>query len=314
MTDENHGLASVIGPSALSSGHVLVTGADGTIGREVVKALNAHGTEVVAFSRSFTSPTGAKMDVEGDTRSETDVVEVLKGAVAVVHLAALPHWEAGSPYEVYTTNVVSTFNVLTHAAEAGIARAVIASSIHASGIPGNRHPGVQMVYPIDERVPVHHDDWYSLSKYSDECTAAMVASRWGMTIAALRFPLVHNHSVLARTAREWATNPVDGAKLGWSYLDVRDAAIAVLAAIDAEIEGAQVFQLAAPTTLLSTPTEKLLDIYAAEAHRRTIFEGCAAPVDISRARHMLGFEPRYLFDSSSEIEDATNCREEKIAL
>lgn len=284
------------GHSKSGAGHVLVTGADGTIGRATVSALCEQNVDVVAFSKTFSGPTGAEIDVEGDCRSEMDVVAALQGAKAVVHLAALPHWNAGTPYDVYTTNVVSTFNVLTHAADAGVERAVIASSIHASGIPGNHDPLVQMEYPIDEREPNHHDEWYSLSKFADECTAAMVASRWGMSIAALRFPLVNKQEVLVHTAEEWARDPLSGVKLGWAYLDVRDAARAVLAALGAHFSGAQIFQLAAPLTLMTAPTDELLDRYAPLAIRRNTFAGRTAPVDTSRARTILGFEPHYLLD------------------
>ncbi|SEM68163.1 NAD-dependent epimerase/dehydratase family protein [Nonomuraea pusilla] len=274
---------------------VLVTGADGNIGRATVAHLSAHGWRVVAFSLSFGSGVaGAARLVTGDVTVEHDVDEALRGGVdAVVHLAALPHWDSGTPYAVYTTNVVGTFTVLTHAAAAGVRRAVIASSIHASGIAGNHYGVLPPYFPLDEQTPIAHDDWYSLSKYSDERTAAMVASRWGMPVVALRFPLVNNQEVLRAVSAEWTEDPEAGLRLGWAYLDVRDGAEAIRLSLEAPATGASVLHLAARDTLVPFPTEELLDRYAPQVPRRRGFPGRAVPVSTDRAFAEIGFVPRY---------------------
>ena len=109
----------------------------------------------------------------GDTRSEADVADAIKDVDAVVHLAALAHPSAGTPYDVYSVNVVSTFNVLAQAGALGIRRAVVASSINAFGIPINHHDVHPAYFPIDAAIPADLDDRYSLSKFSDEATAKM---------------------------------------------------------------------------------------------------------------------------------------------
>ena len=45
----------------------------------------------------------------------------------------------------------------------------------------------------------------------------------------------------------------------WSYIDVRDAATACRLALEATFEGHQAFNICAPTTYLTTPTDSLLD-------------------------------------------------------
>lgn len=269
---------------------VLVTGADGRIGRATVARLRADGWRVVALAPRFQTLTSDDAELHvGDATNEEDVAAALEGVDAVVHLAAVPHWDHGTPREVYTTNVVSTFTVLVQAARRGIRRAVIASSIQASGVPGNHHDVLPAYYPIDESLPPVHDEWYSLSKYSDELTARMVASHWGMSIVALRFPWTDEAAALRAVAEEWTRDPVQGVKLGWSYLDVRDAAVAVARGLEAEVDGALVVQLAAPDTLVPFETEDLLDRFAPDVPRERVFPGRTVPVSTDRAEHLLGF-------------------------
>ncbi|HET6989432.1 MAG TPA: NAD-dependent epimerase/dehydratase family protein [Kribbella sp.] len=125
--------------SALNGRRVLVTGAAGRIGLATVQHLNDLGARVTALTNVEHADLKADRVLIGDTRSETDVARALEEVEYVVHLAALAHPSAGTPYDVYTINVVSTFNVLAQAGALGIERAVIASSINATGIPFNPH-------------------------------------------------------------------------------------------------------------------------------------------------------------------------------
>ena len=53
--------------------------------------------------------------------------------------------------------------------------------------------------------------------------------------------------------------------------------------------------LAAPETLAPYPTEQLLDAYFPTVPRRTSFAGRAAPIDVRRARSLLGWAPQHLW-------------------
>ncbi|MET4225574.1 NAD-dependent epimerase/dehydratase family protein [Oerskovia enterophila] len=287
-------------PALSSSSNTLVTGANGTIGREVVRQLSARGDRVVAMALDFDDPshfpaTGAATFVTGDCREETDVVHALtvSGPIdRVVHLAALSHAGAGTPIGVFSTNVVSTFTVLASAATHGARRAVIASSIHATGVPGNHHGTMPAAFPLTEDDAIVLDDWYSLSKRTDELTAEMVSSRWGMPVVALRFPLVKAPTELVEASRRLVKNPSAGVREGWTYLTLEDAGRAVLCALDAGTDGADVLHVAATETLLPGPTEELLTRFAPGVPWRGRFPGRTAPMDTSRARHRIGFEPR----------------------
>lgn len=269
---------------------ILVTGAGGSIGGDVIGLLGAHGVSVTAFSNTWRRPSPADVVLTGDATDEAQVAQALDGVDAVVHLAAIPGPDLAPPYRGYRSNTDSTFNVLAQAGERGVARAVIASSINAFGVPGSHHELLPDYFPIDEEMPRHLDDWYSLSKASDELTAEMMASHWDMTVIALRFPLTTLPSYVREAAQPHRHRHV---REGWSYLDRRDAARAVLHALVAPLTGAHVIGLAAPDTFREEATEELLNRYAPGVPRRRAFEGREALIDTTRARTLLGFAPRH---------------------
>jgi nucleoside-diphosphate-sugar epimerase len=276
---------------------VLVTGANGGIGRPVVSLLLASGYSVTALdSADVEPPVGARLGTAGaarlvraDATDESAVTAALADCQAVVHLAALAHPSLGTPARVYTTNVVSTFTVLSCAAALGIGRAVIASSINATGINFNPHAPLPAYFPLDEASPHDVADAYSLSKQADEQAAAMVARTWGMTVVALRFPFVKSAAELRRIAA--TVDPAGEMRNGWAYLTVVDAARAVLAALRASLTGAHVIGLSAADTLYDRPTAALLDEWAPTVPRRRVFTGREALVDTSAAERLLGFRP-----------------------
>jgi nucleoside-diphosphate-sugar epimerase len=248
---------------------------------------------VTALTIQNDQPLQADRVLVGDATDPAAVGEALEGVDAVVHLAAIPHRDAGKPYDVYRTNVTSTFNVLSQAGERGIRRAVIASSINAFGVPMNHHDVAPAYFPIDEQIPADIDDWYSLSKQSDELTAHMVARRWGVDVAALRFPNVESAEALRRISARAELDPATRMREGWSYLDIRDAAEVIYRALVAEWTGAVVVGLSAPDTLLARPTADLVREYAPGVEVRGQLPGRAPLIDASRARDILGFTPRY---------------------
>ncbi|TDV57653.1 NAD-dependent epimerase/dehydratase family protein [Actinophytocola oryzae] len=257
---------------------VLVTGAAGVIGSATVRHLTAADVPVVALP--------------GDATDEAGVGAALADCDAVVHLAALAHPSLGTPRRVFTNNVVATFTVLAQAAEHGVRRVVLASSVNAPGVAMNPHLPLPAYFPLDEDLPVDIADAYSLSKQVDETSAAMAARAWGMTVVALRFPLVRSRAELAGFAEKAAANPAEAMRTGWSYLTVDDAARAIMAALTAPLTGAHVVGLSAADTLLDVPTRELLDRYAPDVHCRQSVTGTAPLVDTTRARELLGFVPR----------------------
>lgn len=275
---------------------MLVTGATGRIGLITVEHLNELGALVTTLSNAEDPDLKADRVLVGDTRSEVDVADALADVEFVVHLAALAHPSAGTPYDVYSINVVSTFNVLAQAGARGIDRAVIASSINATGIPFNPHEIRPAYWPLDEKIPTDIGDPYSLSKQNDENTARMAWRRWGIDVVSFRFPHVNSAEMLLRQADGIAQDPVQGVREAWSYLDTRDAAYAIELGLTASLSGAHTCFVAAGTTIAPYETEALLDAFAPNVPRLRGFAGREVPMDLTAARTLLGFRAQYELD------------------
>ena len=282
--------------------HVLVTGAAGNIGSHVTRHLRAEGIAVTGFSNvEFADDFEAERLLVGDSTKEPDIAEALDAGGtdlppvdAVVHLAALAHPSAGTPYDVYSTNVVSTFNVLAQAGAAGIKRAAIASSINAYGVIFNSHRPLPAYFPLDEKMPTDIDDWYSLSKQSDEWTARMAWRRWGIDIVAFRFPFTAPMDRIQKMTSHVRDNPDATLREGWSYLDVRDAARAVYLSLVVPFSGVHPVLLAAPTTYFTEPTQELLEKWAPDVPRLRAFVGHEMLIDTTVAKTLLGFEAEHV--------------------
>ncbi len=272
---------------------VLVTGAGGLIGRSVVADLLAAGHDVTAFDL-VAAQTGADRTVIGDTTVRADVEQALADVDAVVHLAAIIAPDRAEAPEGFRANSLGTVTVLTLAADRGVRRIVIASSINAVGRLANPHDVEMPYYPIDEDVEADIADWYSLTKACDELTAGMVARRYGATVVALRFPKVQEVDRLRANARAMQADPRIARKEGWSYLSPDDAARAVRLALTEPIpQAAHAVLLAADDSLLTMDTADAIATYVPGAAVRRALVGQQSGVDATRAKTLFGFAPRF---------------------
>jgi nucleoside-diphosphate-sugar epimerase len=266
---------------------VLVTGAAGRLGSAVLRLLAAQGVAVVGIDR--TDPGGVETFLTGSVDDVDLVAEAVVGVDAVIHLAAIPRPTLGAPEEVYVNNVAATFVVLDQAARAGVRRAVIASSLSITGLPFSPRPAVPDYVPVDEIMPLLIADPYALSKQADEATAAMVARRDGMSVVALRFPMLGEPEFLAEEAVVHREDPGSRANSLWGYLDMRDAAMACWLGVTADVSGAHALYVAAPDTLSPYPTEDLVARYLPDVPVRAPLPGRTVPIDTSAATALLGF-------------------------
>lgn len=121
---------------------VLVTGATGCVGANIVEALLARGYEPVALRR-VSSPLLAleDLDVEtvlGNVMEPSSLARAMQGCALVFHAAAIAqYWRYGAE-EVYRVNVQGTRNVLQAALAAGVQRLVFTSSVAVLGKPRAR--------------------------------------------------------------------------------------------------------------------------------------------------------------------------------
>jgi nucleoside-diphosphate-sugar epimerase len=275
---------------------VLVTGAAGRLGRRVVDALHELGIAVTALDLAPHDHLEVDRFVVGSADDVGAVRRALDGVDRIAHLAATPVPFRAMSEHVFCGNTAATFTVLEQGAQAGVRRAVIASSYAITGLPFARATRQPAYLPIDEAIPLQIEDPYALSKQVDELVAQSMWWQHGLSVVALRFPFLGGiEEDIPKRAARVAADPAFASRELWMYLETRDAANACVLALTTPPLGCHVVALAAPNTLAPYPTTQLLDAYYPTVPRRRVFHGQEAPIDASRARSLLGWTPNHLW-------------------
>lgn len=174
---------------------VLVTGANGFVGRALCGCLHASGYSVVPAVRRASGIAGEI--VVGDVEGTPDWTSVLSGCDAVVHLAARVHVmndTAQDPLALYrATNTEATLNLARQATRSGVRRFVFVSTIKVNG------EGRDTAYrETDAAAP---EDAYAISKWEAEQGLLQIAQETGLEVVILRPPLVYGPGVKANFLR-----------------------------------------------------------------------------------------------------------------
>lgn len=268
---------------------ICVTGASGKAGQATVAELLAHGHDVTAIDLApAPGELGAPL-LRADLTDYGQTVEVLHGADAVVHLANIPAPGIHPPAFTFTANTAMNSNVFLAAAQLGLRRVVWASSETTLGLPFDEPPRYA---PVDEGHFPLPTSTYALSKVVGETMAGHVAAWSGIPFVALRLSNIFLPDDYARVPGFWDDPHARKWNL-WGYIDVRDVAAACRLALDAPVDGADSFIIAAADTVMNRPSADLLrEVFPGVTLTRQIgeFETLLA---IGRARETLGFDPRF---------------------
>lgn len=165
---------------------VLVTGANGLIGRTVMDAWRASERyEPVGLARS----TGPYADFVVDIVDLEALVVAMEGIDAVVHLAATS--AVGSEWDaVRDSNLIGTYNVFEAARRAGVEKVVFASSNHAVGtFETSSRPELYDLddgRQIDHTVEIQPDSLYGVSKAYGEAMGRFYVDHHGLSVVCLR--------------------------------------------------------------------------------------------------------------------------------
>lgn len=257
---------------------IAVTGAAGLLGRRVVAAIRAEGHEAVAIDR-VSAPDIVTCDV-----TEADALRDAVGhADALVHLAAFTSPLGRPAHVVHNTNVTGSYNALATAAEQGIGRVVMASSVNAIGGYFSRAPRYDY-FAVDEEHPSYCEDPYGLSKREAELQAdAMVAANVGLSVISLRY-----HALISgRSERLDRQSPDAPSRDLWGWTPLDEAAAATVRACTVASDGHVVLNLVAGSTLSSTPTTELAARHYPDVPLTALLRGNVSFYDSTRARELL---------------------------
>lgn len=273
---------------------VVVTGGLGRAGRWVLDRL-ADQYEVVCVDRDHPGSDdrieflAADLADGGETR---DVVASVDPD-AVVHLAAYPNARHHAESTVFRNNVESTYNVLDAAGGAG-ADVVWTSSTaaydrlyHSATWPPDR-------LPVDESHPQASASAYATSKVAGEAVAEMVHRSHGVPVATLRPTLVVFPGDRRMAENRAAFDP-SAEQTGnfLSYVDSRDLASLVEAALDADLSGHEAYNVSAADNYLDRETADVLAAVYGELPEDCDLSGEDAVFSTRKARETFGWAPEY---------------------
>jgi len=275
----------------------VVTGATGGVGSWVVDRLADSGIEVVGVDLdrpSGTRPNARFRAVDLTDQGETWETIVEADPDAVAHFAAIsgPLDDPGT--RVFENNVTSTYNVLVAAGRAS-AEVVWTSSQAAYGMLFAEEPRLPDELPVDESYAFRPEDPYGTSKACGETIAGMVARRYDVPVTTVRPVSIYApDEYRARPQREGFD--LSSTELGgdvWSYVDVRDVARMVEAALAADYDGHEAFVCAADENYLGHPTAELVEAAGHDVPGRCDLEGAQAAFSNAKAEAVLGWRPRH---------------------
>jgi nucleoside-diphosphate-sugar epimerase len=268
--------------------NVIVTGGSGHTGKAVFDHLIGHGYDatIVDIVRPENDYAPYKLC---DLADFGQAIDVLRGAEAIVHLAAIPRPTNHPNHVVFRTNVLATYNVFEAAAALGIERVVYASSISVTGYPFYEKFFEPQYVPIDEAHPPAPQDAYALSKHIGEEIAQAFVRRTGMIAISLRLPWIHTPETFQEEIVPYRDDPKFGASNLWLYVDARDVAQAFRLCLETNLQGYHDFYIGAPDTFMDIDSVELVKSFYPNTEIRPSFNGTQSLISSSRAEHLLGY-------------------------
>jgi nucleoside-diphosphate-sugar epimerase len=180
---------------------ILVTGANGFVGRALCANLVEHGHAVRGSVRRNNKVVNPKIErvVVGEINGQTDWSAALPGVDSIIHLAArvhVMHETSVNPLEEFRrANVQGTEQLARSASAQGVKRLVFVSSIKVNGeetIGGHRYAEFDSSSPKDP---------YGVSKWEAEQALHRVAKETGLEVVIVRPPLVYGAGVKGNFAQ-----------------------------------------------------------------------------------------------------------------
>lgn len=267
---------------------IAITGGNGELGRDLVAYLLEQGHETIVLDCKPPAETLLAEYRPVDVRDFEKVLGGLRDCNALVHLAAQRRLMNQPDAALYSNNTNGSYNALSAAAELGIVRICLASSVNAIGGFYSRTARYDY-FPVDEQHLGYAEDGYSLSKWVLERQADAFARRCpSMHIASLRFHGLCESDAAAIDSTQRLGSAA--ARHLWSYTLRREASRACLLALTADYVGHEVFFIVAPRTAAALPSLDLARQYYPTTEIRGDLSNHAAFYCTAKAERLLGWK------------------------
>ena len=167
--------------------NILLTGANGFIGKVLSKQLEENGITVNQVVRDYLGATDNANFFIKEINAQTDWQDALHMVDAVIHLAARAHVVEKVNLDfpdLYTEiNYLGALNLATQAAKACVKRFVFISSIRVNGN--------ETITPFNEVQATNPKEPYAVSKNKAEIGLRQLAITSGLEVVIIRPPLVY---------------------------------------------------------------------------------------------------------------------------
>ncbi|KAG0704382.1 NAD(P)-binding protein [Suillus ampliporus] len=272
---------------------IAITGCNGGVGRRVVLWVLKEGHTVVGADHVAAQDTDLYSNPafsfhQVDLRDFDATLKVFEGCDAIIQLAAVTR-PMGYTVKVHNDNVVISWNVLRAAAELGIDRVALASSVNVLRGMYSTEP-IFHYFPIDENHPCEPDEPYGLSKLIAETQADTIVRRYpSMRVASIRI-----HWVVPTRTRAYREDHFHVRGDLWGYVQMDSAADAFLRAVTAEKDqwtGHETFFIAAPRLAADEGWLELKEKYFLDVPVKPgwVESGAKGFFDCSKAERLLGW-------------------------
>jgi dihydroflavonol-4-reductase len=287
-------------------GKILVTGGTGFLGAYVIRELAERGWAVRAIRRGNTLPAFIPADivrqvewVAGDVLDVVALEEAMEGVDGVVHAAAKVSFASRDRHELFSINVEGTANVVNMALAQNVKRFIHVSSVAALGRTGHGEHVTEKKSWEESKYNTN----YAVSKFRGEVEV------WRGIGEGLPAVVINPSTILGygdwnssscrlfRSAFQefpWYTEGING------FVDVRDAARAVVRLLETDISGERyilngenwtfrhLFEAIASGFGKKPPTREATQLLAGIAwrieHAKSIFSGRPALLTRESAR------------------------------
>ncbi len=294
---------------------VLITGAGGQVGLELITHLLARGDTVCATDLKE-RPAAAPADVPWRHLDVTDPAAVhalvqQEQPDSIFHLAAiLSATGEQMPNVAYRVNQTGTYNVLEACRQVGVRQLIFTSTIAAFG------PGLPDLVPND--VPMRPSTMYGVTKVAGELLGEYYHQKWDLDFRCVRYPGLISAGVPGGGTSDYALHMyTDGIKRGhyesFCHADTRiplmympDAirALVDLAAAPRERLKRCVYNIAAMSPTAAEIAESVrsavpdVDLtFCSDPHRQAILDSWPRALDDGVARDEWGWHHEYDLDA-----------------